>query len=631
MHWGTLRDTAQEKRLFQRRAMVLVLMVVALTSLLAVRFYQLQVLEHETYTTLSDRNRVQIQPVPPTRGLIYDRNGMLLAENRPIFSLTVIPERVPDMDALLEEVGSIVTLEEEHLEGFRRRLEERRRPFEAVPLRYHLDEQERARLAVNRHSMPGVEVDAQLVRHYPYAELTAHALGYVGRINRQDIRRLDRVRYAGTHYTGKTGLERVYEDELHGQVGYQNVETNARGRVMRVLEREDPSPGTDITLHLDIRLQQLAHEALGEHRGAIVALDVETGGILAQVSTPSFDANEFVTGIDHESYGALRDSIDVPLFNRATRGQYPPGSTIKPMMALAGLDSGTVTQSDIVYDPGYYQLPNSTQVFRNWKRGGHGETTLFDAIVLSSDTYFYDMAHRMGIRKITSYLQQFGFGELVSLDVRDERSGILPTPEWKRATHDMGWFPGDTVNMSIGQGYFLATPMQLAASTNVLANRGHWVAPRHLRRVGDELPAEQMLPDVMRPPLDIAREQDWDYVLKAMEESVHGSEGTARSIRGGLDYRIAGKTGTSQVFSLRGEEYDAEELEERMRDHALFVAFAPAEDPEIAVAVLVENGGSGGSTAAPMAREVMDAWINGFPEAVENEVLTRRASGGVDG
>lgn len=621
MSWGTLRNTSQERELFQRRSFVAIIVVILVTGVLIGRFYYLQIIEHETYSTISDRNRVQVQPVPPTRGLIYDRNGVLLAENRPVFSLTVIPEQVSDMDALIGDVRDIVDVSSGDVENFRERLDERRRPFEPVPLRYHLTEAEMARLAVNRHSLPGVEMEARLVRYYPYGRLTSHVLGYVGRINEQDARRIDQVAYAGTHYIGKTGLERVYEKELHGEVGYQNVETNARGRVMRVLERDDPSPGQDLTLNLDIRLQQVAHSALGDRRGAIVAINPETGGLLAQVSTPGFDANKFVTGIDHESYAELRDSLDKPLFNRATRGQYPPGSTIKPMLALAGLASDTVTQSEIVYDPGYYELPNSSQVFRNWKRQGHGDTTLYDAIVLSSDTYFYKMAYEMGGGMMADHLEHFGFGSVTSLDVRDELPGILPSPEWKRRVHDEPWYPGDSVNMGIGQGYFLSTPLQLAATTSVLANRGERHAPRHLRYIEGEVPAEHLLPDVVRPPVEMGHESDWEYVINAMEDVVHGSEGTARRISPGLNYRMAGKTGTSQVFSLEGEEYDEDEIAKRMRDHALFVAFAPADDPEIVVSVLVENGGSGSSTAAPVARQVMDAWINGFPEVLTDQAV----------
>lgn len=621
MSWGTLRNTNQEKELFRRRSFVAIIAVILITATLVGRFYYLQIIEHEAYTTISDRNRVQVQPVPPTRGLIYDRNGVLLAENRPVFSLTVIPEQVPDMDALFERIRDIVNLEREDVEDFRQRLGERRRPFEPVPLRYHLSESEMARLAVNRHRLPGVETEARLVRYYPYGRLTSHVLGYVGRINQQDARRIDEVAYAGTHYIGKTGIERVYEEELHGEVGYQNVETNARGRVMRVLDREDPSPGEDLTLNLDIRLQQVAHEALGDRRGAVVAINPETGGLLAQVSTPGFDANRFVTGIDYETYSRLRDSPDKPLFNRASRGQYPPGSTVKPMLALAGLGTDTVTQSEVVHDPGYYELPNSDMVFRNWKREGHGDTTLYDAIVLSSDTYFYKMAYDMGGEMMADYLARFGYGSRTSLDVRDERPGILPSPEWKRRVHEESWYPGDSVNMGIGQGYFLSTPMQMAATTSVVASRGERRAPRHLRHVDGDMPAEHMVPDIVRPPVEMARESDWEYVINAMEDVVHDSDGTASRIRAGLDYRMAGKTGTSQVFSLEGEEYDEDEIAERMRDHALFVAFAPADDPEIAVSVLVENGGSGSATAAPVARQVMDAWINGFPEVLIDQAV----------
>ncbi|TVP57741.1 MAG: penicillin-binding protein 2 [Halomonadaceae bacterium] len=622
MDWGTLKDTLQEKRLFQSRVMVAVMMVFAIFLILGARLYQLQIVETQTYTTLSDRNRVQVQPVPPTRGLIYDRNGQLLAENRPVFSLTVLPERVSDMPALLAQLQEIVRLNPQDIERFERRLRERRRPFETVPVRFHLDEGEMARLAVNRHRLPGVEVDAQLVRSYPYGELTSHVLGYVGRINQQDVARLDRVRYAGTHYTGKSGIEREYEDLLHGNVGYQNVETNARGRVMRVLEEKGSQPGQHLQLNLDIRLQQVAHAAMGSRRGAVVAIEPSTGAILAQVSTPSFDANQFVTGIDHESYGLLRDSLDVPLFNRATRGQYPPGSVIKPMLGLVGLATGTVEMNTTIFDRGWYQLPNSTQRFRNWDRGGMGRVNLHDSIVRSNDTFFYKMGHDMGIDQMSQHLAQFGFGRVTSLDVRDERPGILPSREWKRSVRGESWFPGDSVNMSIGQGYFLSTPLQLAAVTATTANRGTWRSPRHLKSVNDAPHGETLMADTDILGVTFGTREQWEYIVDSMEDVVHGRRGTARSIARGLDYRIAGKTGTSQVFSLAGEEYDEEEIKERMRDHALFVAFAPADDPKIAVAVLVENGGSGGATAAPVARQVMDAWINGFPEVLTGEPVT---------
>lgn len=619
MDWGTLKDTLQEKRLFQSRVTVAIIMVLGLTLLLGARLYHLQIVDTQTYTTLSDRNRVQVQPVAPTRGLILDRNGQLLAENRPVFSLTVLPERVSDMPALLSELQSIVRITPQDAERFERRLRERRRPFETVPVRFHLDEGEMARLAVNRHRLPGVEVDAQLVRSYPYGELTSHVLGYVGRINQQDMRRLDQVRYAGTHYTGKSGIERQYEDLLHGNVGFQNVETNARGRVMRVLEEKESQPGQHLQLNLDIRLQQVAHAAMGDRRGAVVAIEPATGAILAQVSTPSFDANQFVTGIDHESYGLLRDSLDVPLFNRATRGQYPPGSVIKPMLGLVGLATGTVEMSTTIFDRGWFQLPNSTQRFRNWDRSGMGRVNLHDSIVRSNDTFFYKMAHDMGVDQMSQHLGQFGFGRVTSLDVRDERPGILPSREWKRSAQGEAWFPGDSINMSIGQGYFLSTPLQLAAVTATTANRGQWHSPRHLKSVNDAPHGETWLADADILGVTFGTDEQWDYIIDSMEDVVHGLRGTARSVSRGLNYRMAGKTGTSQVFSLAGEEYDEEEIKERMRDHALFIAFAPADDPTIAVAVLVENGGSGGATAAPVARQVMDAWIDGFPPVLTGE------------
>ncbi|MFE8072733.1 penicillin-binding protein 2 [Marinobacteraceae bacterium S3BR75-40.1] len=610
MGWGTFKDTARERAIFQRRTLISFLVVLVMAGLLALRFYFLQVVEHERFTTLSEKNRVQVQSVAPTRGLIYDRNGVLLAENRPVFSVTLVPERVDDIDGTIERLRKLIDIPDEDVERFYRRLHEYRRPYEPVPLRYQITEEEIASLSVNRYRLPGVEVDAELVRYYPYPELTAHALGYVGRINENELRKVDPVNYAGTHYIGKLGIERVYEDLLHGHVGFQNVETNARGRVLRVLEREDPAPGADIHLQMDIRLQRLAYEALAGRRGAIVALDPHTGGILALASAPSFDANLFVTGINTKDYAALRDSRDVPLFNRAIRGQYPPGSTVKPMMAIAGLDSGTVTPQTKIYDPGYYKLENNNRVYRDWKRWGHGWMTLHDAIAQSCDTYFYDMGYKMGIDTMSNYLAEFGFGRNAALDVGEAKSGLLPTRDWKRAVKNQPWYPGDSVNMSIGQGYLLATPLQLATATAVVAGRGEWHAPRHLKSVDGQVTAEEVLPESELHDIKLKDPSYWEEVVGGMEAVMDGPHGTARSAARGAPYKMAGKTGTAQVFSLAAdEEYNADELAERLRDHALFVGFAPVEDPQIAVAVLVENGGGGSHTAAPLARKIFDAWI----------------------
>ena len=629
MAWGEFKDTVAERRLFQRRALVmLVLVMLALGGLLA-RMYQLQIVEHEIYTTLSDKNRVQVQSVPPPRGLVYDRNNLLLAENRPVFSLTLVPERIGSMDETLARLTEILSISDEDIERFQRRLNEPRRPFQEIPLSYDLNEEAIARMAVHRHRFPGVEVKAELVRYYPHSELTAHALGYVGRINRNELQRIDPVNYAGTNYIGKSGVERFYEKVLHGKVGYQHVETNARGRILRVLERENPVPGEDLQLHLDLRLQRKAHELLEGRRGAIIAIEPATGGILALASVPGFDANKFVTGISVKDYRDLSESIDKPLFNRALRGQYPPGSTIKPMMAVAALDSGVTTRERTIWDPGYFQLKESGRRYRDWKRTGHGWVDLMDSVAESCDVYFYQIGVEMGVDVMYDYLSRFGFGEDATLDVAGALSGLLPSRDWKRAVRSEPWYPGDSVNMSIGQGFFLATPLQLATATALIANRGEWVEPRLLKDIRGDRPVEEFLPASTHKPLDLKNPDDWEYVVDTMEEVMHGTRGTARGAARGASYRMAGKTGTAQVFSLgEDEEYDAEEIRERLRDHALFVGFAPTDDPKIAVAIIVENGGGGSSVAAPVARGLFDAWLEEFPAAEAAQVVGQAETGG---
>ncbi|MBC7192877.1 penicillin-binding protein 2 [Marinobacter sp.] len=615
MSWGDFKDVAAERRLFQRRALVMLLLVIAASGLLAGRMYYLQVVMHDTYKTLSDKNRVQVQSVAPPRGLIYDRNNVLLAENRPVFSVTLVPERIDELDRTLERLQSIIDISGEDLERFRRRLTEPRRPFQELPLRYDLTETEIARLAVVRHQMPGVEVSAELVRYYPFSELTSHVLGFVGRINREELQRIDPVNYAGTNYIGKSGIERFYEQALHGEVGYQHVETNARGRVLRVLERENPEPGRDLQLHLDMRLQRLAFKLLDGRRGAIIAVEPDTGGILALASVPGFDANKFVTGISVADYQDLSTSLDKPLFNRALRGQYPPGSTMKPMLAIAALDSGATTRNRTIWDPGYYQINGNGRRYRDWKRTGHGWVDLNNAIAESCDVYFYDVALEMGVDTMQSYLSRFGFGEDAALDVSGALSGLLPSRDWKRAVRNAPWYPGDSVNMGIGQGFMLATPLQLVTATSVIANRGRWHEPHLLREVKGGGEASDLLPRGDHSNINLKDPEDWEYVVNAMEDVMHGAKGTARYAGRGADYRMAGKTGTAQVFSLEeGEEYDADEVRERLRDHAMFVGFAPADDPRIVVSVIVENGGSGSGTAAPVARSLFDAWLSNFGE-----------------
>lgn len=618
----SIRDTLTETRIFSKRAVVAAACVLIGAATLLARYFHLQVVEHETYRTESDRNRIHARPVPPRRGLIFDRNGAVLADNRPIFNLMVTPERTGGLERVLDQVGATIGLEPLDAERFRKRLQ-RKRPFEAVPLRYNLGEEEIARLAVNRHLLPGVEVEAELVRHYPFGDLLAHAIGYVGRINEAELAALDPEDYAGTSLIGKNGIEKYHEDALHGGVGYENVETNARGRVLRVLERIDPVAGQDLVLDLDLAVQRVAMEALEGKRGAVVAIDPQTGGVIALASAPGFDPNPFVSGIGVAAYAALRDSPDHPLINRAIQGLYPPGSTVKPMYALAGLHYALVTPETAVSDPGWYRLGGTGRRFRDWKKWGHGGAVdLAKAIVESCDVYFYDLAARMGMQRMHDFSIRFGFGSATGVDQSAERRGVMPSNAWKLGAMGQPWYPGETLSVGIGQGYMLATPMQLAVMTATIANRGRHYRPRLVARIGGKPVEPELLHTV-----EMGRAEDWDAVIGAMADVVHGPRGTARIISKDIRYRAAGKTGTAQVVGIADDaSYDASKLDERHRDHALFIAFAPVEDPRIAVSVMVENGEHGGSTAAPVARRVMDAYL--LPRAgVGPEMLTAAEAG----
>jgi penicillin-binding protein 2 len=604
-----LKDPHRESRVYSARTVIAIAIVLGLLAVIFSRYYSLQVTEYEIYKTQSERNRVQLQPLPPKRGLIYDRNGVLLADNRPSYILSVVRERVADLDDTLAELAALVPISEADLDNFQKKLQ-RRRPYEAVPLRFRLTEKERARLAVNRYRLPGVVVEAQLLRHYPHGELFSHALGYVGRINEREAFELDESDYRGTFHVGKVGVEKFYEDILHGEVGYQNVESNAHGRVLRVLERFAPVPGVDLTLHLDIRIQRAAVEALGDRRGAVVAIDPRTGGVLALVSTPGFDTNLFVNGISSADYSALRDSLDVPLFNRAIQGQYPPGSTVKPMMGMAGLESGLVTPETSVPDPGWYKLPGDSRRYRDWilriRGTGHApRVALKMAIAESCDVYFYDLARRLTIDRMHDYMQPYGFGRRTGVDTTNERPGVLPSTRWKREAMAQAWYPGETLSAGIGQGYMLATPMQLAVATSVMASKGQRKTPRLLKAVNGEPVAAPLL-----EPL-IADDSNWASVYDGMREVVHGERGTAKKLAKGIQYEMGGKTGTAQVIGIaQNAVYNEDEVAERHRHHGLFIAFAPLEAPTIAVAIIVENGG-GSSAASPIARKVIDTWLLG--------------------
>ena len=603
-----LKDSQLESRIFGSRTIIAVCLVMVLLGLILMRYYALQITAYEVYRTQSERNRVQLQPLPPKRGLIYDRNGVLLADNRPSYVLSVVRERVGDLDVALSELQTLLPVSERDLENFHKKIN-RSRPYEPVPLRFRLTENERALLAVNRFRLPGVVVEARLLRHYPYGELFSHALGYVGRISEEEVQALDETDYRGTFYVGKVGVEKFYEDILHGDVGYQNVESNAHGRVLRVLERFLPVTGKDLTLSLDYRVQLAAFDALGDRRGAVVAINPLSGEVLALVSTPGFDTNLFVNGISYEDYNALRDSLDVPLFNRAIQGSYPPGSTIKPFMAMAGLQSGLVTPESTVADPGWYSLPGDSHRYRDWilRIRGTGHAPLVNmkmAISESCDVYFYDLARRLTIDRMAEYLHPFGFGERTGVDTTNERAGILPSTRWKRGAMSQPWYPGETISAGIGQGYMLASPLQLAVATGVMASKGQRRIP-HLVMAVDGEP----LPITSLDPL-VAPAEYWDAIFDGMREVVHGRNGTAKALAQGIAYEMAGKTGTAQVIGIaQNAVYNEADVSERHRHHGLFIAFAPIEAPTIAVGIIVENGG-GSSAASPIAREVIDAWLS---------------------
>ncbi|MCM5703356.1 penicillin-binding protein 2 [Larsenimonas salina] len=604
---ATLNNTQEELGLFRRRSIVAMVVVLIMLSTLVGRLVYLQVIKHDVFITRSDSNRMRVEPLPPNRGLIFDRNHKVLAENRPTYNLTIVRERADDLDQTLDLLVDILGLSDDKIDTFKKRSRQRQRPYQPALLMSDLSEAQIASLAVNRYRLPGVSVEAQLLRYYPESVAMSHVLGYVGRISESDLERLDSSNYAGTHFVGKLGVERFYEDELHGKVGYRTVETNARGRALRELDRTPPESGKNLTLTIDSDLQALGYKLLTGKRGAIVAINPQTGGILAMVSTPGYDTNQFVTGIGSKSYRALQDDLDLPLYNRAVRGQYPPASTVKPYMSLAGLENGVITPQTTVYDPGYYKLPNDSRRYRNWLRWGHGRVDMRRAIRVSNDTYFYTVAHRLGISRLSEFMHRFGYGEAHSLDVWGAQSGIMPSKEWKRGRFGKPWYPGETLSVGIGQGYWLATPLQMATAASVLANKGKWIRPHLAKEIGDT----PVTPPFPKTPPDIKLKNSnwWNLVDQGLEDVIQSGEGTARSLQKGLQYTMAGKTGTAQVFTLgQNQKYNASELRERLRDHALFIAFAPVDNPQIAIALIIENGG-GDHLAAPIGRKMLDEWL----------------------
>jgi len=618
-----IKDHHSERRLFVGRVILSSVVAAILLGIVIARLVQLQIVDYEHFAERAQGNRVRIEAVPPIRGLVFDRQGRILAENLPAYQLELIPEQVPDLDDTLRRLARLGLIESEDIPRLRA-LSESGLRFKPVALNLRMDDKQIARFAIQRPRFPGVDFQPRLVRHYPNGATIAHAVGYVGAMSTSDLQRLDPSRYAGTSQTGKTGVEASYESRLHGDSGFRHIVTNARGRRVPVESRnlqeslpadEHPTPGANLYLSIDLDLQRLATEKLAGKRGAVVALDPWSGEVLVMVSAPSFDPNLFAVGMSSSEFSTLQHDMDRPLFNRAVRGTYPPGSTIKPMLAIAALETGATNLERRTICHGYFMLPNTTHRYRDWKPQGHGSMNLHDAIEQSCDVYFYEISNEIGIDRMHDYLDSFGLGHVTGIDVAGERTGLVPSTEWKRnAFHnpsDQRWFQGETVIASIGQGYMLATPLQLAAAAATLATRGVHYQPRIVAAWEDPVSGERTLTSAIRlEDVELENDANWDEVIDAMNSVMQGPRGTARAVGSGAPYRMAGKSGTAQVFSVsQDEEYDAEEVEERLRDHALFIAFAPVENPQIAVAVIVENGSSGSGVAAPIARAVMDQFL----------------------
>jgi penicillin-binding protein 2 len=620
---SSIKDVHSERRLFLARVILAIVVSVLLMGTVVARLVHLQVIDHELFAEKSQGNRVRIEPVPPIRGLVFDRKGRVIAENLPAYQLELIPEQVDDLDDTLNRLASINLIEFEDIQGFKD-LSHSGPRFKPVTLKFRLTEEEIANFAIQRPRFPGVDFRPRLVRHYPDGELIAHAVGYVGALNTQDLQRLDSASYAGTSHTGKTGVEGSFESDLHGDAGYRHLIANARGRQVpsdtsELLDSlpvdQAPVPGANIYLTIDLDLQRIAAKALEGRRGALVALDPRNGEILALVSAPAFDPNLFAVGMSTSQYRELSENPDRPLFNRAVRGAYPPGSTIKPILALAALDTNATNLTRKTICHGYFQLPNDDHRYRDWKPEGHGPVDLHDAIAQSCDVYFYEISGELGIDNMHDYLDRFGLGTKTGVDVGGESSGLVPSREWKknnfRDRDNQRWYHGETVIASIGQGYMLATPLQLAAAAGALATRGERYRPHMVAAVEDALTGERRMVQPERLA-DVGIDNDfyWEAVIGAMHDVMQGPRGTARAVGTGAPYDMAGKSGTAQVVSIaQDEKYDDAELEERQRDHALFISFAPLDDPRIAVALIVENGESGSGVAAPIAKAIMDAYL----------------------
>jgi penicillin-binding protein 2 len=618
------QDEVQEEGPFRGRVVVVVVVMVLLTVALAARLAYLQLTRHEHYTTLALGNRVKVVPIAPVRGRIFSREGIVLADNQASFALQVNPDEATEIPERVERLRELIDIPDEELTRFYKLLKQKRR-FDNIPLRLNLTEEEISRFEVNRYQYPGFSVVVNFKRVYPLAAELAHVVGYVGRIDEPELQHLDTTEYAASTHIGKLGVEKAHEADLHGQVGLNQVEVDAHGNLVRVLDHKDPVPGKNLYLTLDLNLQRAAANLIGKHRGAVVAIEPATGAVLALVSRPEYDPNPFVNGIDVASFRALNESEDRPMYNRALQASYPPGSTVKPMMAMAGLHYGVRTPRTGTYCPGWFSVKGDKHRFRCWAKRGHGTVAMETAIAQSCDVYFYNLAFDLGIDRMHEYLSQFRFGQRTGIDVAGESGGVLPSREWKLARRKRDWLPAETLIAGIGQGYFLATPLQMAHAAAVVGQKGRGRQPRVVGWTEDQVANEIKPVDLSDwPEVEAKRKEYWDTVIRAMEKVVRA--GTAHRV-GGAKYRFAGKTGTAQVRGIKqGESYRESAVPERYRDHAWFISFAPVENPKIAVAVLVENGGHGGGTAAPIARALMDNYLlPGRPVHVPKAKTRRRA------
>lgn len=617
-----IRNHSSEANLFARRTFIAFVGVLLLLLILFSNIYSLQVDSFEKYQTRSNSNRIKLLPVAPNRGLIYDRNGIILADNKPIYSLAVIPEEVENLETNIQEISKLLDISADRQARFFKAVKSKRR-FKQIELKPRLSEQQVALFSVNQHKFPGIFVDARLKRYYPFGKLTTHNLGYVARINRKDANKLKRQgkfeNYAATHGIGKLGIEKYYEELLHGTIGHQEVEINNQGRIIRTLNYTPPVQGKDLTLTLDIELQMIAKRALSGKRGAVVAMNPRTGGILAMYSNPSYDGNLFVHGISSKNYKKLLESKDLPLINRSVQG-YPPASTVKPFLALTGLEEQVITANTKIWDPGWYQLEGLPNKYRDWKKWGHGWVNLTKAIEQSCNIYFFDLAFKLGITKISNMMERFGFGDYTGIDIHEESRAIMPSVAWKRERYNKSWYTGETLSVGIGQSYWTVTPLQLTQAVTTLVNHGERKVPHFLKATKETVIAEEgasqsTLEEVIyeeQAPLVLKQEKHWDLVLEAMHNTVQKPGATAHTPFKGSKYDAAGKTGSAQVARIKqNEKYDAKSTQENKRDNAMFIAFAPFKNPEIVVAVAIENvaKGGGGTNAGPVARQIMDQYF----------------------